>query len=167
MRQLVNRDVLLDGLDVNLDLLQRPRRRVLVEVAVEVDLVADAPDLVVLVVAFIGVDLGAGDVGRHLTLEESLDALRERHALGVAQVGIGHGVPCPYDLTKCISSSASGHGTQRSRTSFTRPAGVAIIGSNGLHTNAAPVLFEPECLLPMVDSARTQVRQQEYKGIFP
>jgi hypothetical protein len=33
MRQLVNRDVLLDGLDVSPDLLQRPRRRVLVEVA--------------------------------------------------------------------------------------------------------------------------------------
>ena len=44
-------DVRLDGADVGLDLLQRAGRGVAVEVAVEVDLVADDADLAVLLVA--------------------------------------------------------------------------------------------------------------------
>ena len=76
-------DILLDRLDVGLGFRQRPRRPVLVEVAVEVDLVADDADLPVLRVTAVGVDPSVGNVGFHLALEEGLDALRQGHAFGV------------------------------------------------------------------------------------
>src|SRR5690606_3224675 len=75
-----------------------------VEVAVEVDLVADDADPAVLRVALAGVDPGVRYVGPHLALEEGADAGRdpvrvggivtvgERYPLGVAQFGIGLGL---------------------------------------------------------------------------
>src|SRR6266508_5955376 len=82
-------DVPLDPTDVSLDLLQRAGWRVAVEVAVEVDLVAHDPDLAGLGVPPARVDPGVRDVRLHLALEESLDALRERDVLRVAEVGVG------------------------------------------------------------------------------
>src|SRR3972149_4366872 len=74
-------DVLLDPPDLSLDLLQRARRRVAVEVAVEVDLVTDEADLAVFGVALGCVEPGVGDVRPDLAIEECLDALGQRHAL--------------------------------------------------------------------------------------
>src|SRR5579864_7586646 len=76
-------DVLLDPPDLALDLLQRARRRVAVEVAIEVDLVADKADLPVFGVALGCVDPGVGNVGPDFTFEEGFDALREWHALRI------------------------------------------------------------------------------------
>ena len=56
--------------------------------AVGVNLVANNAHLPVLEVALGHVDPGVGYVGSHLALEEVLDALRQRHALGVAQLGV-------------------------------------------------------------------------------
>ena len=70
-----------------------PRRLVAVEVAVEVDLVADDADLAVLLVADGSVDPSIRDVRLHLPLEERLHVLAERHVLGIAQSGSGSGLP--------------------------------------------------------------------------
>src|SRR5713226_7089630 len=71
-------DVRLDTADVCLDLLQRARRLVAVEVAVEVDLVANKSDLALLRIALCRVDPGVGHVRPHLAVEEILDRLGER-----------------------------------------------------------------------------------------
>jgi hypothetical protein len=57
-----------------------------IEVATEVDLVANDADLAVLIAPG-RVDPGIGDVGLHLALEERLHRLGEGDALGVAQPG--------------------------------------------------------------------------------
>src|SRR5216683_3841945 len=80
--------VLLDAADVGLDLLERPRRGVAIEVAVEVDFVAHETDLPISRIALAGVDPGVRDVGLHLAIEEGLDTLREWHALCVSKLGI-------------------------------------------------------------------------------
>src|SRR5690606_27100103 len=59
-------DVALNGPDLSFDLLEGARRLVAVEVAIEVDLVADDADAAVLRVALPGVDPGVGHVGQHL-----------------------------------------------------------------------------------------------------
>src|SRR5437764_7049765 len=81
-------DVALDAADVGFDLFQRPRRLIAVEIAVEVDLVADETDLAIFRVTLAGVDPRVRDVGLHLALEERLDPFGEGHALGIAQLGV-------------------------------------------------------------------------------
>src|ERR1051325_817629 len=66
-------NVFLDRADFGLNLLQWTRRRVAIEVAVEVDFVTDQADLLVLGVALGGVYPRVGDVRPHLAIEESLD----------------------------------------------------------------------------------------------
>src|SRR5262245_52479839 len=74
-------DLLLRLLQLRVDLFQRPRRRVLVEVAVEVDLVA--------YFVLATVHPGVGYMGPYLALEVGDDVVLERHVLEVAQVGVG------------------------------------------------------------------------------
>src|SRR5437867_3571975 len=78
----------LNRANVRLDLFERARWCVLVEVAIEIDLVADNADLTILLVSFRGVDPGVGDVGFHLSLEKRLDTFGKRNTLGIAQLGI-------------------------------------------------------------------------------
>jgi hypothetical protein len=68
-------DLPLHLLQLGVDLSQRTRRHVLVEVAVEVDLVADDADLAVLAVTLALVDPGIGYVGCDLTGEVVGDGL--------------------------------------------------------------------------------------------
>ena len=110
-------DVFLDGLDVGFDLLERPGWNVAVEVAVEVDLVADVTDQAVLAVAPGGVDPGIGHMGLDLALEEGADTGRhplavsrilpfgKRDALGVAKlrVRLGHAVLVAADLGRLVA----------------------------------------------------------------
>ena len=86
------KEVGFDGADVGLDLLQGARWGIAVEVAVEVDLVADEADLTVLRIPLRRVDPGVRDVRPDLAMEEFLDALGERHAFSIAKFGIGIGV---------------------------------------------------------------------------
>src|SRR3990172_9681031 len=82
-------NVLLNLANASLDLLQWAGRSVAVEVAIEVDLIADDADLAILLVALPGVDPSIGNVRPHLPLEECLDALRQWHALGVTELRVG------------------------------------------------------------------------------
>ena len=82
-------DVLLDAPDVGLNLLQRARRSVAIEIAVEIDLVADDPDLAIFFIALRSINPRVRDVRPDLAIEEGLDALGERHALGVPKLGVG------------------------------------------------------------------------------
>src|SRR5262249_49318244 len=70
--------------NITLDLLERSRRFVAIEVPVERDLVADL-DL-------LAVDPGVGDMWQDLAAEVILDALLQRHDLGVAQFGVWLGL---------------------------------------------------------------------------
>src|SRR5690606_8135850 len=84
-----------------LDLLERSRRLVAIEVAVEVDLVADDAHMAVTLVPLAGVDPRVGDVGPDLAVEELADARRnavlvdgvvtdrKRDTLRVSQLGVG------------------------------------------------------------------------------
>src|SRR5205814_2002382 len=67
-------DFAFEFLDVGLDDLQRARRLVTVEVAVEWDFVSN--------LSLGGVNPRVGHVGEHLALEVFFDALLERHSLG-------------------------------------------------------------------------------------
>ena len=125
-------DVLLDGLDIDLDLLERPGRDVAAEVVVEVDFVADVADQAVLAIASRGVGPGIGQMGFDLALEKGADTGRhplvvggvplfgERDALGIAQLGVGleHAVLVPTDLGRFV---ALGEGN-RSVRPWNRPA---------------------------------------------
>ena len=73
---------------VRINLLQRPRRHVLVEVPVEGDLIADDAHQPVLRIGLGLVDPGIGYVGQHFTLEVIVDVFAQRHVLVVAQVGV-------------------------------------------------------------------------------
>ena len=68
--------------------LRRARRLVDVEVAVEVDFVADLAYLLVLLVAYVGVDVGVWHMRQHLALHVSLQVLGQRDVLGVTQVWV-------------------------------------------------------------------------------
>ena len=74
--------------------------RYLVEIAVEVDLVAHQPDLPVLQITAVAIDPGVGDVRLHLALEKPLNILQEGHVLRVAQlrVGLRASLPISADL---------------------------------------------------------------------
>ena len=88
-------------MDIGFDLPERARWLIPIEVAVEVDLVADQANLSVPVIALRYVDPSIGNVRLDLALKEGVDAGRysvvilgilsfgKRHALGVAQVWVG------------------------------------------------------------------------------
>src|SRR5713226_8624225 len=103
-------DILLQELDIGFDFFQRARRLVLVEVAVEVDFVADSADFAISVVADGGVDPGIGDVGLNFALEKRPDIFIERHILGVAQLRVGFGIAMRIttDLSGFVSFGESG-----------------------------------------------------------
>ncbi len=100
----IRQDILLDHQYLGVDLFERPRRGVAIEVAVEVDLVANKSDAGVLWVAFTGIDPGIRHMGFHLAFEErahargntiSVDrfiASRKRNALGISQLRVRFGV---------------------------------------------------------------------------
>lgn len=81
-------DILFNPPDVAIDLFQRARRVIPVDLAVEIDLVANDAHLPIPGVALGLVDPGIGEVGRDLSCEEGVHILRQRHALGVAQIGV-------------------------------------------------------------------------------
>src|SRR5438093_6115248 len=84
-------DLLLQHPDVGLDLIERPRRRVLVEVTREADLVADLADQFIPVVAHGHVDPGVRHVGRDLAFEEGPDAVQDAVLIGGISGGVqGH-----------------------------------------------------------------------------
>ena len=94
-------NVRLDSLDIGFDLSERARRLIPIEIAVEVDLVADQADLPVPVIALRRVDPSIGNMRLDLALKKGADAGRypvvvhgilsfgKRHALGVAQLWVG------------------------------------------------------------------------------
>jgi hypothetical protein len=77
-----------DGRELGVDGVELARRVVGVEVAIEGDLVADAADAAVLVVALGFIDPGQRDVRRDLAGKVGVDVLAERDVLVVAEVGV-------------------------------------------------------------------------------
>ena len=60
-------------------------------------------------IALVGVDPRVANVGLHLSLEEGLDSLGERHALGVAKFRIGFGVAVPVQADRsCLVALGQG-----------------------------------------------------------
>ena len=88
----------------------RGRAAVLVEIPVEVDLVAHQPDLPVLRIPACPIDPGVGDVWLHLALEERLDVLQKGHVLRVSELRIGFGaaLPVPTNLGRLVSLGQRG-----------------------------------------------------------
>ncbi len=81
-----------DGRELGVDGVELARRVVGVEMAVEGDLVTDAADFAVLVVALGFVNPRERDVRCDLAGEVGVDVLAERDVLVVAQVGVGFDV---------------------------------------------------------------------------
>lgn len=74
----------LQRLQLGINLLQRARRDVAVEIAVEVDLIADTANLAIAGVAVALIHPGIGHEGRDLARDVVLPILLERHQLVIA-----------------------------------------------------------------------------------
>src|SRR5690606_8437862 len=161
-------EVGLDGADVGLDLLERAGRLIAVEVAVEVDLVADEADASVLRVPLRGVDPGVWHVRPNLAVEESSNARRnalrvggivaigERYALGIPQLGIGLGVAVLV-ATDCGGLVALGEGRHDCLLDGCRKFQVGLAGCIAEYEYA---------LFPVLEERIRQVAQEGADGVL-
>src|SRR5438128_1904965 len=85
-------DVFFDCLDIGLNLFKWAGWCVLVEVTIEVDLVAHEPHFAVLWISPARVDPCVRHVRLHLAFREGFDRLPERNVLGVAELGVRLGI---------------------------------------------------------------------------